>query len=80
MKSLQEQLQAIKPLLHEPKYPIPQPKPVRTEPAHKGRHSLRPYVACVEFPIKMGGGIAWFKSINTVRAYEARGFSVVWVI
>ena len=82
MKTLQEQLQAIKPLLHETPYEIPQPKAqpkTQPLPTPRGRHALKPYVACVEFPIKMGGGVAWFKRVSTVKEYEARGFSVVWV-
>jgi hypothetical protein len=46
---------------------------------YKGKHALRPYVACVEFPLSRGGGVAWFKSATTVKQYEAKGYSVVWL-
>jgi hypothetical protein len=58
---------------------INNPKKHEYHKTYKGRHSLRPYVACVEFPLSRGGGVAWFKSASAVRQYEAKGYSVVWL-
>lgn len=46
---------------------------------HKGRHALRPYIAVVEYPLAMGGGIAWLKSQSAVNRYASQHCKVVYL-
>jgi len=46
---------------------------------HKGRHALHKYVGVVEYPLSLGGGVVWLKSISALRNYEAKGWKVVWL-
>lgn len=46
---------------------------------HKGRHALHKYVGVVEFPPTKGGGVMWLKSVNALRNYEAKGWSVIYL-
>jgi len=45
----------------------------------KGKHALHSYKGVVEYPLSMGGGIAWMKSEYALRNYEDKGCKVVWL-
>jgi hypothetical protein len=53
--------------------------PVVKAPVAKGRHALKPYIAIVEFPTRLGGGIIWMKNQSAVNRYASKNFKVEYI-
>ena len=76
---MQSALRAIQPTLNLKHQPEKVLYKTKLNATHKGRHALRPYLAVVEYPLSMGGGIAWLKSQSAINRYASKHCKVVYL-